>query len=207
MTVIAIIFVFLMMALLFGGIIWLVILFDRYYRKWILHQNLPNKKTGTRVQKRTNTTSKALMNNDHLASKMVRQQNRSNQRQRNRSVAPKNEDRGVQYAPGGPLYHTKHYRMSHFTDNIVNEPHSYRRNNKTYGKDIQDRYRNKQNQRDQERTAQRKGNQGKQRSQKSSQQKQQAPTRRMLDAIADSYAQNMEYSAGFQQAVKRSKKD
>lgn len=213
MTIFAIVISLLMIAVFFALLIWLLVLGNRFYAKWILHQNVPQRKTGRTAQKSAHTSERAINNNDHLASKMMRQQIKHNQHQRYRSLAPNDESRGIQHVPGGPLFNTKHYRQSHFTDQIVNEPQTFRRNNKTYGKGIETKLRDKQNQRDQQRYQQSQQrhqersqrNAGKQRGHQQKQAKKQIPTnKKMLDSLADAYAQSMEYSTGYQQAVKRS---
>ncbi|GEN47715.1 hypothetical protein [Ligilactobacillus pobuzihii] len=183
MSVISIIFLLLLIFVIFIAIIWLAQKVSKTFVNWSSPANTSPKETKTSEKIRGEPST------NNLAGKMVRQQNRKSQRQRNKAVPTEANESGVQYTPDGPIFHARHYRSSHITDNLVNEPHSYQTNNGTYGKESAARYRTKQNakKRTQNRQSQSKG-------------------KKMMDSIADSYSQSMQYSEGYQQALKRSKK-
>lgn len=167
--------------MIFVAIIWFFQKISKFFVKWNFPTNASSKET------KTSEKIKGGSSTNNLAGKMVRQQNRKSQRQRNKTVPIEANESGVQYTPDGPIFNARHYRSSHITDNLVNEPHSYQTNNGTYGKESAARYRTKQNTKKQTQNSQSKG-------------------KKMMDSIADSYSQSMQYSQGYQQALKRSKK-
>lgn len=183
MSVISIIFSLLLMFVIFIAIIWVAQKVIKIFVKWNSPTNASSK--GTKASEKI----KGEPSTNNLAGKMVRQQNRKSQRQRNKTVPIEANESGVQYTPDGPIFNARHYRSSHITDNLVNEPHSYRTNNGTYGKESAARYRTKQNTKKQTQNRQ-----------------SQSKGKKMMDSIADSYSQSMQYSQGYQQALKRSKK-
>lgn len=191
MSVISVIFILVLMFVIFGIVIWLVQKVGRLFQKWNdafsnSSSQMPPKNDFHAAAKKVSQKS----NSDNLAGKMVRQQNRKSKRQRTKVLPSESNERGIQYSPNGPLFHTRHYRTSHITDDLVNDPHSYRTNNKTYGSKNFDNY-----------------NQSKQSGKNKKQtNKKSGKNKTMMDSIADSYAESMKYSEGYQQAVKRSKK-
>ncbi len=139
--------------------------------------------------------------NLNLAMHMVQQQNRQNKKNRNNVLPTSEDEKGKQYTYGGVIYNTKHYRTSHFTDDLTNNKRSYRTNNHTYGSTNF----GKGDNRSQDNRNIGRNRQGKQNGNQNTSQKNKC--RKMFDSLADSYAKSMKYTEGYEQALKRSKKE
>lgn len=193
MSVLSIIFVLLLIFAIFGIVIWLLQKLGKLFQKWNDVSGMPTNLSQMTSKDKSRATSKKTaknLNSENFAGKMVKRQNRNSKLRRTKIVPAESDEKGVQYSPDGPLFHTRHYRSSHFTDELVSEPNSYRASAKTYGNKNFDNYH----------STKQKGKSTKQADKKSDK------NQTMMDSIANSYAENMKYSAGYQQAMKRSKK-
>lgn len=200
MSVLSMVLILLLIFVIFGMVIWLLQKIGKSFQKWNDVSDIPtnlsqmtSKNKSQATSNKSQVTSKKKtenLNSDNFAGKMVERQNRKSKLQRTKIVPAESDEKGVQYSPDGPLFHTRHYRTSHFTDDLVSEPHNYRVNNKTYGSKNFDNYRSSKQKRKNTKQAGKKS----------------GKNQTMMDSIANSYAENMKYSAGYQQAMKRSKK-